>query len=136
VRELRRRLGLTQGGLGRRVGVGQGVVGAWELERTMPRAATQGRLAELGPPPEGVAVRSALAHLYERRRALAAAKREALAEVRALRVRHRPSTEASVYPGGAVPQQAAFAAALAADQARLAAELAPLEARLAEIGRE
>jgi hypothetical protein len=67
---------------------------------------------------------------------LAVAKKEALAEVRAVRVRCRPGTEADVYLGDAGSQRAAFAAALAADQARLASELAPLEARLGEIGRE
>ena len=86
VRELRRRLGLTQGELGKRVGVGQGTVSGWERGKTMPPVATQERLtglaagAGLGPPPERVAVRSALAQLSERRRGLAAAKREALAE--------------------------------------------------------
>ncbi len=58
VRELRRRLGLTQGELGKRVGVGQGGVSKWELGRVAPPAATRARLAELadgtgvGPPPE------------------------------------------------------------------------------------
>jgi transcriptional regulator with XRE-family HTH domain len=58
VRELRRRLGLTQGELGKRVGVGQGAVSKWELGRVVPPAATRARLAELaegvglGPPPE------------------------------------------------------------------------------------
>jgi len=61
-------------------------------------------------------LREALARLRDRRRILATAKKEALAEVRAVRVRHRPGT--------------------AADQARLAAELAPIVARLKEIGRE
>jgi transcriptional regulator with XRE-family HTH domain len=47
VRELRRRLGLTQGELGKRVGVGQGAVSKWELGRVVPPAATRARLAEL-----------------------------------------------------------------------------------------
>ncbi len=57
VRELRRRLGLTQGELGRRVGVGQGAVSRWELGKAVAPAATRRRLAELaegtglGPPP-------------------------------------------------------------------------------------
>ncbi len=46
------------------------------------------------PTPERVAAREALAQLYEHRRALATVRREALAEVRSVRVRYRPSAEA------------------------------------------
>jgi len=57
VRELRRRLGLTQGMLGARVGVAQGTVSAWERGRVGASRAVRHRLADaatgvgLGPPP-------------------------------------------------------------------------------------
>jgi transcriptional regulator with XRE-family HTH domain len=38
---------LTQGELGRRVGVDQGAVSKWELRKTVPPAAKRTRLAEL-----------------------------------------------------------------------------------------
>ncbi len=57
VRELRRRLGLTQGELGKRVGVAQATVSAWERGRVGASRAVRHRLADaatgvgLGPPP-------------------------------------------------------------------------------------
>ena len=57
VRELRRRRGLTQGELGKRVGVGQAAVSRWEMGRANIRPAVRARLAELAegtglePPP-------------------------------------------------------------------------------------
>ena len=59
LRELRRRLGLSQDGLARRVGVSQTTIGRWEQGATYPPRATRGRLAELaegvglGPPGRG-----------------------------------------------------------------------------------
>ncbi len=58
VRELRKRLGLSQELLGRRVGVSQTTVGRWESGEAPPPRATQKRLmalaeeAGLGSPPE------------------------------------------------------------------------------------
>jgi transcriptional regulator with XRE-family HTH domain len=58
VRELRRRLGLTQGTMGARVGVAQGTVSAWERGKVGASRAVRHRLAaaaagvRLGPPPE------------------------------------------------------------------------------------
>ena len=57
LRELRRRLRLSQDGLARRVGVSQTTVGRWEQGAAHPPRATLARLAELaagaglGPPP-------------------------------------------------------------------------------------
>ena len=57
VRELRRRLRLSQDGLARQVGVSQTTIGRWEQGATRPPRATRERLAELaeraglGPPP-------------------------------------------------------------------------------------
>ncbi len=88
------------------------------------------------PTPERVAAREALARLFERRRARVAAKKEAQAEVRAVRVRHRPSADAWAAGRRGDAASPEVKAVLAADWARLAAELAPLAARLAEVGRE
>ena len=57
LRELRRRLRLSQDGLARQVGVSQTTIGRWEQGATRPPRATRARLAKLaegtglGPPP-------------------------------------------------------------------------------------